>query len=42
MAGLTSVGAWRDTTVKLFGVKTAPERGRSAQVGRVLKRWGVV
>lgn len=42
MAGLTSVGMWRDTTVKLFGVKQAPVKGRGAQVGRVLKRLGVM
>lgn len=42
MAGLSSIGIWRDTTVKLFGVVQAPIKGRGAQVGRVLKRWGVV
>ncbi|ORY21894.1 high-temperature-induced dauer-formation protein-domain-containing protein [Naematelia encephala] len=42
VAGLTSVGMWRDTTVKLFGVKQAPVKGRTAQVGRVLKMIGVV
>lgn len=42
MAGLTSVGVWRDTTVRLFGVKQAVAVGRTAQVGRVLKRLGVV
>ena len=42
VAGLTSVGVWRDTTVRLFGVKQAVAVGRTAQVGRVLKRLGVV
>lgn len=42
VAGLTSVGVWKDTTVRLFGVKQAPVKGRSAQVGRVLKMIGVV
>ena len=41
VAGLTSVGSWRDTTVRLFGVKQAPITGRGAQVERVLKRLGV-
>ncbi|WWD17544.1 hypothetical protein CI109_101985 [Kwoniella shandongensis] len=42
VAGLTSIGIWRDTTVRLFGVKQAPVKGRGAQVGRVLKMIGVV
>mgnify|MGYP002718835878 CR=1 FL=1 len=42
VAGLTSVGIWRDTTVKLFGVRQAVDKSRGAQMGRVLKRWGVV
>jgi hypothetical protein len=42
VAGLTSIGIWRDTTVRLFGVVQAPTKGRGAQMGRVLKRWGVV
>lgn len=42
VAGLTSVGVWRDVTVRLFGVKQAPVKGRTAQVGRVLKMIGVV
>lgn len=42
VAGLTSVGVWRDTVVRLFGVKQAPLTGRTAQVGRVLKRFGVL
>ncbi|WVQ82249.1 hypothetical protein IAT38_004377 [Cryptococcus sp. DSM 104549] len=42
VAGLTSVGMWRDTTVRLFGIKQAPVKGRGAQVGRVLKMMGVV
>ena len=42
VAGLTSVGVWRDTTVRLFGVKQAVNVGRGAQVGRVLRRFGVV
>ncbi|KAK6910396.1 hypothetical protein I203_104428 [Kwoniella mangroviensis CBS 8507] len=42
VAGLTSDGIWRDTTVRLFGVKQAPVKGRSAQVGRFLKTIGVV
>ena len=42
VAGLTSVGVWRDTTVRLFGVKQAIDKGRGAQVGRVLRRFGVV
>lgn len=41
VAGLTSIGIWRDTTVRLFGVKQAPVKGRSAQVGRMLKMIGV-
>lgn len=43
VAGLTTGGVWKDTTVRLFGVKQAPVR-RSAQesVGRVLKMIGVV
>ncbi|KAK8864156.1 hypothetical protein IAR55_001402 [Kwoniella newhampshirensis] len=42
VAGLTSIGIWRDTTVRLFGVKQAPVKGRGVQVGRVLKMIGVV
>ncbi|EIW70902.1 hypothetical protein TREMEDRAFT_43442 [Tremella mesenterica DSM 1558] len=42
VAGLSPVGVWRDTTVRLFGVKQAPVRGRGAQMGRVLKMIGVV
>lgn len=42
VAGLTGSGIWRDTQVRLFGVKQAPVKGRGAQVGRVLKRLGVV
>ncbi|WRT66068.1 uncharacterized protein IL334_003020 [Kwoniella shivajii] len=42
ISGLTSDGIWRDTTVRLFGVKQAPVKGRSAQVGRFLKTIGVV
>ncbi|WWC61589.1 uncharacterized protein I303_104173 [Kwoniella dejecticola CBS 10117] len=42
VAGLTTDGAWRDTTVRLFGVKQAPVKGRGAQVGRFLKTIGVV
>ncbi|GFZ44221.1 hypothetical protein JCM24511_01943 [Saitozyma sp. JCM 24511] len=43
VAGLTSIGIWRDTTVRLFGIKQAPAK-RTAQesVGRVLKMFGVV
>ncbi|WVQ77248.1 hypothetical protein IAR50_006931 [Cryptococcus sp. DSM 104548] len=43
VAGLTSAGIWRDTQVRLFGIKQAPAgKGRGAQVGRVLKMIGVV
>lgn len=42
VAGLTSIGAWKDTQVRLFGIKQAPVRGRGAQVNRVLKMMGVV
>ncbi|ODN80001.1 hypothetical protein L202_03866 [Cryptococcus amylolentus CBS 6039] len=43
VAGLTSSGIWRDTQVRLFGIKQAPVgKGRGAQVGRVLKMIGVV
>ncbi|WVF71750.1 hypothetical protein IAT40_006558 [Kwoniella sp. CBS 6097] len=42
VAGLTTDGVWRDTQVRLFGIKTAPVKGRGAQVGRVLKMIGVV
>ncbi|WWC70472.1 uncharacterized protein I206_104423 [Kwoniella pini CBS 10737] len=42
VAGLTTDGVWRDTTVRLFGVKQAPVKGRGAQVGRFLKTIGVV
>ncbi|WVR07282.1 hypothetical protein IAU60_004323 [Kwoniella sp. DSM 27419] len=42
VAGLTTDGAWRDTQVRLFGIKQAPVKGRGAQVGRVLKMIGVV
>lgn len=40
VAGMSS-GIWRDTKVKLFGVKQAPTRSRGAQMGRMLKRLGV-
>jgi hypothetical protein len=36
------VGVWKDTVVRLFGVKQAMATGRTAQVGRVLKRFGVL
>ncbi|OXH60401.1 hypothetical protein J003_00018 [Cryptococcus neoformans] len=42
VAGLTGIGSWKDTQVRLFGIKQAPVRGRGAQVGRVLKMMGVV
>ncbi|WVW83585.1 hypothetical protein I302_105606 [Kwoniella bestiolae CBS 10118] len=42
VAGLTTDGVWRDTTVRLFGVKQAPVKGRGAQVGKFLKTIGVV
>lgn len=42
VAGLTNpTGVWRDTTVRLFGVKQAPSK-RGVQVDRVLKMIGVV
>lgn len=42
IAGLTNpTGVWRDTTVRLFGVKQAPSK-RGVQVDRVLKMIGVV
>ncbi|KAK4683945.1 hypothetical protein P7C73_g6263, partial [Tremellales sp. Uapishka_1] len=41
VAGLAH-GIWSNTTVKLFGVKQAPVKGRTAQVGRMLKMIGVV
>lgn len=40
VAGLAT-GVWRDTTVRLFGVKQAPGPKRGAQVDRVLKMFGV-
>ena len=40
VAGMSG-GIWRDTKVRLFGVKQAPVKGRGAQVERMLKRWGV-
>jgi hypothetical protein len=43
VAGLNGVGIWRDTTVRLFGVRqAAPRRRGGEQVGRVLKMIGVV
>lgn len=41
VAGLAQ-GLWKDTTVRLFGVKQAPAKGRPAQVDRMLKMIGVV
>ncbi|KAL1405455.1 hypothetical protein Q8F55_009087 [Vanrija albida] len=41
VANLTYIGAWRDTSVRLFGVKQAPVKGRAAQVDRMLKMIGV-
>ncbi|TXT07161.1 hypothetical protein VHUM_03331 [Vanrija humicola] len=41
VANLTYIGAWRDTSVRLFGVKQAPAKGRAAQVDRMLKMIGV-
>lgn len=42
VAGLANpTGVWRDTTVRLFGVKQAPSK-RGVQVDRVLKMIGVV
>lgn len=40
VAGIAT-GVWRDTTVRLFGVKQAPQQRRAAQVDRVLKMFGV-
>ncbi|BEJ11066.1 hypothetical protein CspHIS471_0104880 [Cutaneotrichosporon sp. HIS471] len=40
VAGVAT-GVWRDTTVRLFGVKQAPGSKRAAQVDRVLKMFGV-
>lgn len=41
VAGLTTLGIWRDINIKLFGVKHAPNTGRAAQVDRVLKMFNV-
>lgn len=41
VAGLTTLGIWRDTNVRLFGIKHAPTTGRPAQVDRVLKLFGM-
>lgn len=42
VAGLTPLGVWKDTTVRLFSVKQAPVKSRAPQVDRVLKMIGVV
>jgi hypothetical protein len=42
VAGLASLGIWRDTTVRLFYVKQAPVKSRAPQVDRMLKMIGVV
>lgn len=40
VAGITSVGIWKDTHVRLFGVKTQPQR-EARGVGKVLRYMGV-